>query len=31
LVGNILGGNVSMGETLSGYIGSEPPPNIGRK
>ncbi|CAI6348591.1 unnamed protein product [Macrosiphum euphorbiae] len=29
LVGNIPGGNVSLGETLSGYIGSGPPPNIG--
>jgi len=30
LVGNIPGGNVSLGETLSGYIGSGPLPNIGR-
>jgi len=29
LVGNIPGGNVSMGETLTGYIGSGPPPKTG--
>ncbi|XP_015376894.1 PREDICTED: phosphatidylethanolamine-binding protein homolog F40A3.3-like [Diuraphis noxia] len=29
LVGNIPGGNVNMGETLTGYIGSGPPPKTG--
>lgn len=29
LVGNIPGGNVGLGETLSGYIGSGPPPKAG--
>ncbi|CAH0402842.1 unnamed protein product [Chilo suppressalis] len=29
LVGNIPGGNVSAGETLSAYVGSGPPPNTG--
>jgi len=29
LVGNIPGGNVGLGETLSGYVGSGPPPKTG--
>jgi len=29
LIGNIPGENVSLGETLSGYIGSGPPPKTG--
>ncbi|XP_027849596.1 protein D2-like [Aphis gossypii] len=29
LVGNIPGENVSLGETLSGYVGSGPPPKTG--
>jgi len=29
LVGNIPGENLSLGETLSGYVGSGPPPKTG--
>jgi len=29
LVGNIPGENVNLGETLSGYVGSGPPPKTG--